>query len=183
MGPNDYDIRADREVLRSLARLGERGLRPTGSPQIERYRLYVWQFGGTEAAIRIERRGNRYELTVRRRCYDARNCGRTLDQTRPLTRGDWTRITFRLRALNFWELPSELAKSRAQMEACPGCDLAMTTDGEAFVLEGADETRHHAVDRSNPAADHPDENDFAAICEDLMRLAGLRSLAAEASKN
>lgn len=157
----------DEVYARVLAMMQEPVLAATGSDDREVYRFLWAPSFHPYAVVRVERAGARVVVAAKRLGRDPRTGEFTkLDHPvqKTLTDKQWRILTGRLIAARFWSMPSDEPRKLS-----PGGIELFMLDGDRWILEGADATRHHGIER----AFHEDDRAFETACYCMLYWSGL----------
>lgn len=164
--PGQIDSFRDEWYSEQLRAAMEPALEPTGSVTRAAFR-FTWIPSFTPTlTVRVVRSDARITLVAKRLSgaggYEP---GRVRRQVRfALSTQQWSELSSLIDAADFWAMPSEEPE---KCDASGACWVGM--DGAQWLLEGADSTRYHFVDRWF----HEDYPEFEAACFCLLQWSGL----------
>jgi hypothetical protein len=152
---------------RYLRAAHEPRLRATRAPTQEVIRFTWIPSFHPGITVRVEERVGSYHLEAKRFDVAHRSKPPAILQTvrRDISPSEWAAILHHLDSARFWSMPS------AEPQNCPepGDTLCGHFDGSQWIIERADVTRYHYVDRWS-VYDYPD---YLATCFCLLALSGL----------
>jgi hypothetical protein len=127
-------------------------------PDAVTYRLVLMPSFEPDVGIRVERRAERYHISVKVLARRNRVTPTKLvfREERPLDAFDWRALERLIFDAHFWRKPRQVARTGL--------------DGTMWVLEGARYGFYHAVARWSPDP-HGDDAGFLAACDFLLHLA------------
>jgi hypothetical protein len=166
--PGQIDSFRDEWYSEQLRAAMESALKPTGTSTRAAFR-FTWIPSFTPTiTVRVVRNDARITLVAKRLSgsggYEP---GRIRRQVRfTLSTRQWSELSSLIDEANFWAMPSEEPE---KCDASGTCWVGM--DGAQWLLEGADSTRYHFVDRWF----HEDYPEFEAACFCLLKWSGLVS--------
>jgi hypothetical protein len=152
-----------------LAAAGEPVISPTGSDRREVLRFsWIPTFDPT-LTVRVVRKGPKVTMVAKRLSGAGGYQPGTLDREikRSVSLRDWDRLMGMLDQADFWNMPSDEPLLKCDSEG--HCSIG--ADGSQWVLEVADSSRYHVVDRWY-FGDYPE---FESLCLCLLERSGFVS--------
>lgn len=156
-------LRQSEAYLQTLTQFEE----PSLTPGVEVIRVIVWPTFESPVAVRVEARGEQYQLTAKRLRGQGGYKPGSVNQTkrRQLRRREWEQLQRLLAEAKFWSMATE----DETFEPQPDGSEIICLDGTSWLLEVGGSRGYHAVQRYCP-----EEGGLTAVGRYLVKLSKLR---------